>query len=273
MNLIDYRLYDPTKALLGKKSDKAYIRKLYCSLPDCKIRKNNGCIMWNNRNCPYGNITYEEGYTRRAKKYYTWIKDKQDSVKEIKDHLSDYDKIGIVGDYIYFPYPFWSMDTSIDISNRETFLTNGQVLFKKDKFTIDLFEKIINAKPYSLMGPEIKSYSEKTVPEIINHTEEEVPDFYKQWAEKYPETAKQFIIKNHIGRTAILITCNKDSEFVTDKGIMKWDGKYITIDNYRPLFSPIKNFKSSKMIFEPSEKTTVIITDNNQVNKQTKFID
>jgi hypothetical protein len=123
------------------------------------------------------------------------------------------------------------------------------------------------------MGQPIISYSKKIVPEIINHTEEEVPDFYKQWAEKYPETAKQFIIKNHIGRTAILITCNKDSEFVTDKGIMKWDGKYITIDNYRPLFSPIKNFKSSKMIFEPSEKTTVIITDNNQVNKQTKFID
>lgn len=204
--LIDYRLYDPTKSLFGNKKDRARFTTLHCSGSDiCPAFAIGKCAVWHGlggTRCPYGTRNTAEGFTPRARKFRTWINDKREKVKGVKQ-LGRLDKIMPIGDYIFFPYPHWSIDAKwVDSKYRHGFLSSPDLFLPLEMFTVDFFERIINARPRAMMGGEIKSYQLETVPAIIMHTEENLSEFFLEWCVKYPETAKKYAKRDYVGRKA-----------------------------------------------------------------------
>lgn len=273
--LIDYRLYDPSAAVLFKnRNNKAIFRELFCTLPSCRARKKGKCAVWNVAawGCPYGLIKSDIGFTKRAAKFRSWINERKKRVDGICQ-LKALKKIEQIGEYIYFPYPHWHLDKTITdkLENK----SKGRISFFTIKeFTVELFELIVNTRPRSLFGGEITSYQKDVVPQIVLHTEEQLPEFYRKWSEMYPETAGKYKVKNYVGRKAFLKTCVVGAEFKIKRGdVGVWDGKFLIIDNYNPLFPPVRDCLSTKMIFEPTDKTTIVITNNSQVDRKTLFDD
>lgn len=274
--IIDYRIYDPQNALFGNKKDKSELRIVKCNNSDkCDAFKKGKCVMFSmfREKCPYGKRTLEEGFTIRARKYGRWMREKRELVKDVKQ-LKNQEKICSIGDYIYFPYPHWTLDKSVDCEKRSSLFSSGQNFIHKNSFTIDLFEQIINAKPKALMGGVIKSFQEETVPKIVAHCEEEIPEFYNSWVNKHPESADRFAIKDYVGRKALMVTLKKNIsiDFGERKGLAYWDGEYLTFKKYEISFFPVKSDETLIKV-KPKKDATVKVTNNNHVYSETVFID
>lgn len=274
--LIDYRLYDPTKSLFGNKRDKAKFTTLRCSMSEtCPALAQGKCAVWHGlggTHCPYGRRQSETGYTPRAQKFRSWLRERREQVLDIKQ-LSPWRKIARIGDYVFFPYPFWSIDMkAVDQRYRHGFFSSPDLFLPADIFTIDLFEKIINARPRAMMGGEITDYQKETVPQIIMHTQEEMPNFYKAWATKHPETAKRFKVLDYTGRKAYLKTVRPGSVFPSDDGNMIWDGERLIVESYQSIFVPVRKCEKCTLTILPSDDTVIEIVDNNQVDDGTKFL-
>jgi hypothetical protein len=273
--LIDYRLYNPSNSIFkGSGNDKAKFTRLYCSnSSNCGAFKQGACPMWNfgGEKCPYGRKTIEEGYTKRARKFHAWIQERKNLVKEIKQ-LADCKKMCMIGEYIYLPYPYWTLDRSIKVEKRSSLFSSGQEFIKKELFTIDFFQQLVTAQPKAFMGGLITSYEEKVVPKIINHCREVMPEFFTEWENKYPKTAIKFKDINHVGRKARANTLKIGCEIQIDNKTAIWNGNEFVFGNFPILFSPIKAAKTYVKIV-PTEGASVEITDNAQVCESTEFID
>ena len=273
MKLIDYRLYNPAKfTLFGKKTDKATYTEVYCGKYDnCGAFKHGCCTFWSGLGgirCPYGKKHYETGYTRRSRKYSTWIKAREDRSKDIKIQLSGIDKICAIGDYIYFPYDHWSLDKSIETPDN---FVSGTKFIKREDFTVKLFQQIVLARPQALFGGEIRRYREEIVPKMIQHVREQLPEFFKQWSEEYPKTANNFKCPDYVDRKAYVHTVKPGSKFNVNRNLWIWDGKYLICENGDDVFMPVRGEVNIQIL--PKEKQTIKIQDNVQVGPDTKFMD
>lgn len=273
--LIDYRLYNPKNSLFGSKKDKAKFRTLYCTASDvCRAYKNNTCTMWKmgGSKCPYASMNVEEGFTQRARKFHSWVSERKERVKDIKQ-LKAAGKIELINEYIYFPYAHWYLDKSVPVENKGGYFSNGPQFFLLDVFTIDLFQKIVNARPHAMMGGEITSYQKEVVPKIVMHTEEQLPDFFNQWKDKYKDTYERFKVKDYVGRLALVKTLKKGTKIQHKYGNIIWDGKYAVIDNFDLSFSPIKEYSNASLKLTLEDNASIKITSNDQVSGITKFVD
>lgn len=275
--LIDWRMYDPSKPnLFGKKSDRAVFTTLTCSNSDnCPAYKRGGCAVWNGlggTHCPYGKRMEEEGFTPRAQKYRNWIRERREQVAGI-EQLTAWKKIAVIGDYVYFPYSFWSIGMkSIDQRFRDGAFNDPDKFLPREMFTVDLFDRIVNARPRALMGGEITKYQAEIVPKIILHTRQELPDFFDEWIKKYPKTAKRFESLNYVGMRAYLKTLRPGARFTHKNGEMFWDGRVLRIEDYNSVSFPLNKWESATLIITPSDETIIEITDNEQVTEFTKFV-
>ena len=272
--LIDYRLFEPHLSFFkSSKNDKAKFQKLLCNnYKNCNAFKCGKCVVWSGfsgRKCPYGKKIYEYGFTQRARGYSKWISDRREQIKDI-EQLSNQSGMCVIGDYIYFPYPFWSLANSIPLLNEERsrFLSDAIVFLSKDRFDIDFIEKLINARPHAMMGGEITDYQKKHVPLIVAHLRERMPDLFSNWVNKYSETYKRFEVIEYIGRVAKLNTLAKNCK-LDDNSI--WDGKKIIISEYNSSFLPFKGLAYMEII--PNDNEKFKITNNNQVDDNTIFVD
>lgn len=275
--LIDWRLSDPANfSLFGSKNNKAVFTELHCSNSEnCDAYKQGRCAMWKifGRKCPYGRIYKEEGFTRRARRYSSWISERRKKVEGIAQ-LSSQDKACRVGEYIYFPYPHWSLDGSVGVNKRAGLFTSHDEFFKEEDFTIEFFESIVNAIPRAIFdNREIKSYQKEVVPLMVQHMKEAFPEFCKEWAQKYPDTAAKFKEVDHTGRTALVRTLKPGCTFKADNKEFHWDGEFVSMDsnNFGILFPIRGTFTDIRM--KPGESAKVKITDNSQVCESTVFVD
>ena len=271
--LIDYRLYNPTKSLFGNKNDKAEFRQLFCSNDDCNARNNGQCTMWSlsGGKCPYGRMTFEKGFTRRARKFRSWINEREKQVEGIKQ-LRECSKMEQIGEYIYFNYPYWYQDYRIERDMKNGTLPERKTFYTYDEFTVEFFQRIINAYPQAIFGGTITDFQKKTVPEIIMHCEEQLPEFFNQWSKKYPDTAKRFEKKDYKGRTALLNTIRPGAVFHENGEKITWDGSELIMNDYSSVFLPVNNGPVTVKIV-PSPETTIKITNNDQVSDETIFKD
>lgn len=276
--LIDYRIYDPSRPTLFKssKNDRAECRLLYCTGHEkCDAYKEGCCVMWkfNGQRCPYGTKTYESGYTRRAGKFYDWIKERRKRVEGI-EQLDDQKVVCKIGEYIYLPYPHWTLASNVQLSENERggFFSEGTQFIQQERFTTEFFESIVTAHPQAMMGGEIRSYQKEVVPRMVLHMEEVFPKFFDTWAERYPKTAERFAVRNYVGRKAVITTLKVGATIPDRKGEMMWDGTHIIIDDYDDAFLPIK-CERAKVVAVPKQNATIEITSNDQVDKDTKFVD
>lgn len=274
--LIDWRLYDPAGFnLFGKKNNKACFTTVHCTNSgNCEAYKKGRCVVWSGLNgtrCPYGDKSRQHGFTARARKYHSWIREKRDIVEDIPQ-LKEQKTFCIVGDYVFVPYPHWTLSRNIEGIKKTGLFSDGEKFIPIKNFTAEFFQKLVVAMPIAIFGGIIRSYQKEVVPKMVLHLEENLPEVYKQWVLEYPDTANKFEVKNHVGRKAYVKTLKKDCIVNHKKGSIHWDGEKVTISNFNVSFSPVQ-YEESTLTLIPKENATIEVTSNDQVCATTEFAD
>ena len=269
--LIDYRLYDPSGFnLFGKKSDKAVFTTVHCSnSKNCELYKRGKCALWHgvfHVGCEYGNLYKETGYTTRAKKSYQWINTRRERVKGISQ-LASPKKIATVGNKVFLPYQFWKIAVFGHYSDKQ----KSHYWIDKSDFNIEFVLKLIKSVPRDLWDNSIiTKYQKEVVPRFISHLKELLPDTYDECykaSESFREKADSITF---IGRTAKVITLVKGSVIKVASNYYKWDGEKLISERDE---CHLIEFKGYKTIIIPNDKSVIKITNDNQADEGTEFID
>lgn len=274
MEIIDYQYLKPFN-----KKEKQEAILLCCQNKDnCNAFKRNQCTMVTpvfHDKCPYGERRRLVGYTKMAQKFGSWQRETEEKYSSYKRNLGQARKLCEIGDYIYFPYPHWSLDPSLPLEDKErsNIFSDGIKFIEKERFTLELFEKIVNANPRAFLGGPIKSYKEEIVPRILQHLKEEMPEFYKQWQEKYGE-GNGNLLPSNVGRKAYINTLKRNVPFKVGVRYVAYldDGGTVVIENYAPICLA-GHVVSSVLRVVVDDNATVEVTDENQVSENTKFED
>lgn len=277
--IVNASIYRPDRSpFKGSGRDKAECTVLDCSNSEnCGLYARGECSLLapllSIQRCPYGKLKTETGFTKRARAYYTWVTEREEKYKGKINKLKWNKSIMTeIGDYVFLPYSHITMNEAIPFKAHGGFMSNGNCFLLKEHFTIENIISICEFKPRALIGGEIKTYQKEEVPKFILHLSEQMPDVFKKLCKKYPR-AKQ-TIKEHtnVGRKALLKTLTPNVGKFVDchKANWTWDGEYITSNNSHASFMLTSNF--SEVRVKPEGDCEVKITDDAQVNENTKFL-
>lgn len=274
--LINVAVFNPAYALFKQgRKEKAQVTKTYCKLASCPLREKGECIHLRSfDSCKYGKTSIEKGYTTRAKGFSDWIIKQKTTYKAHLNKLKPAkSKLAFIGDFVWLPYLYLSFKENKFLVNSD--FGNSNKFLRKEFFTMEMIACLINRKPKSWMGGEIKEYQTKEVPLFTRHLQEGFPKIWADFKKEYPELAEKHKIKNYIGRKAYLDTVVPNvGVFEDETGKWVWDGNSLFCEDVttRVWYSPFEIRKSKARIF-PQDRVVVNITDNNQVNKNTVFVD
>lgn len=271
--MVEYKLINAYVFNPAFKNVKARCELLYCNNSDnCEHYKKGKCVntsrVFSSIRCPHSKTTVEEGYTQRAMKFYSWQNERKEKYKDVLNVISfESEKLVDCGDYVYLPYSHMSnYVNSLPFIEREYFC-------KKEEFTLENILEIINLKPRALMGGVITKYRDEVI-KFLHHLKEEMPDKFGELQEDNEELVSKYLGKeiNYVGRTAFIRTLKVGAEIKQQGNSFIWDGTKLTCENYKSSFLPFK-IREGYLEIEPTESSTFKITDNNQVDENTKFKD
>ena len=283
--VINAHIFNPKNALFKTHENRRLTCQtvLCCNTGNCNLYKVGQCAMRNVLgwgSCPYGKGTHENGPTTRANSFSSWKKEREEKYEGLIDILTwPVDKMAYIGEYVFLPYAHMNMNEKVKFLSHSRLFCNGSYFVKKDDFNLETICCILNFHPYALMGGEIMDYQRKSVPAFLKHLREVDNELFTRFFNQYPDYIQPRIesIQNNIGRTALLKTVNPCS-FKNDKATFIWDGKIIKTNDDIFIFSPLGNssnrgYDKLDITFHPTDKCEIKITDNNQVNDKTIFID
>ena len=273
--LIGYSIFDPRNSVFGAKNEKAKATKTYCSNSgNCFFHEKGQCVLWSGlagHKCKFGRKEVIHGYTQRATKYHDWINKRKKESEGVGPLKAAPQKMGKIGSKIYFPYPHWYMILNLPEEIQGNAWKNIYWI-PENLFNADLLIQIIEGKPHAMMGGEIKSYQKEIVPKIVLHLKEIFPGIWENLIQKKPCLGERSKELSHIGRKAILSTLIPGCEFeIERKGTWKWDGEFLTCENYEGFFLPVKGPATIKI--KPEDGASVIVTNEVMTNHHTEFID
>ena len=251
-----------------------------CNRDNCNLYRRGECNLltigvFSNPSCPYGNKYIEEGYTKRAKNNFRWCQEREKRYPNVKVALSRAtDIMTRVGEFVYLPYPHLNMNKQLPIESHSSVFISGTKFFPFDEFQKpEIIHSIVNFKPQAMMGGEIRSYQEKVIPDFVNHLYEVFPEIYKNcntdgYLDKY--------IKNYsnIGRLAYVSTLKKGCRVWkkdSPNTIWVWDGEFLQSNSER-FFNPIVKIEEIEIRIKPKKGAVIIITSEDQVDSNTKFL-
>jgi hypothetical protein len=226
--------------------------------------------------CPYGRVATETGLTKRAQGFYKWVNDRRKQYINIP--LLKYpSKIMVfVGDYVYLPYSFMTMCSSVPFLKHASFFVTGTDLIHKKDWTLKHVLALIDFMPRSMMGDKITSYTEQ-VDLFLVHLREVDPDM---WSQLIKERPKLDVEVDHVGRKALLktvkpITFQTSPSYTKYTVVWEWDGEYAhttSIHAYDSTWGEIKP-ETLEVKIKPADDAVVVIQDNAWVTSETKFVD
>lgn len=229
-----------------------------------------------NVRCPHSKFRIEEGYTKRAKSYYSWfVKKKKEYGEELVDKLEIQDsKLSIVGgDYVYLPYAHLK-----NYVNQIEGIINEHFI-KIEEFTAQKVYEIFNFNPRALLDNGIiGSYQNKEVPKFIQHLKEIMPNIYEDFVSQYPDCNEQIEekVSDYRGRTA-KISSLKEESIIYDCHSNGWlirNNQLVCEKCNTTLMIPFGNSNTvTKIVIDITDDMTYKITDNSVVGKKTVFID
>jgi hypothetical protein len=127
------------------------------------------------------------------------------------------------------------------------------------------------------MGGEITDYQKKVVPLFLSHLKEVLPARYKAFKEDYPELVGEI---SYVGRRALLRTIKpskvhyKSKNYPNLNETWNWDGKFLIYEGgYVSKVNITKDYDVISLVIQPTEKATIIIEDDDQVQDSTVFVD
>ncbi len=225
------RIYDPANALFKEhRNDKAKVTRYWCKNSDCPLRAKGQCtyapiLGWDR--CPYGRVTFEEGFTWRARKYHAWLTEQKEKLKGIKAPGNPDQRIAFIGDYVYLPYPHMNMMGEPFLA-KESLFVKGNAFMPRSAWTLEFVLKALAFRPQALMGGEIRSYREESVPLFLRHLREEDPEMWAALIAVRPDLDKPPV---YVGRKALLYTLRPGISFGPYHAAYPvrwtWDGEYL----------------------------------------------
>ena len=265
--------------------DPATCRVFYCEKADtCSLLKKGQCIHsgFLSPKCPHGYVSGESGPTKASRKCGVWVAEQRKKYGQYigKVSASPPDKMVEIGDWVYLPYAHLDMNDGIPILGKSSLFISGKPFIKKEEFTISVITCIVNFRPQALMGGEIKSYQSEVVPKFLAHLEEVYPEKYKELLEANPTYVERFKLttKSYIGRVALLKT-TKPALIDIGKHTFQWTGTVLNSVKFDTLWIDIVDENRTKAIetinvtVVPTDKTVIKIHSNDQVDKNTVFVD
>lgn len=274
------------KGLFGGKEQPLNVDIIFCGkYKECSYYKNNKCLAvrsFGGGHCKHGSIQNVMGYTSRARKHYEF---KSKWQKHEKYNTLDYPstKLGLIDNEVVFPYPHIQIkknESGDVIIEGPAFFGSSIPFVDYEKFTPKLINKICKFRPQAMMGGEIISYQKETVPLFLAHLKEVLPDRYKEFISEYKDFETDI---NYVGRKALLKTVSpsfvhyESRNYPSINGINEkwyWDGEVLTYEKgYVSSFNITGDYKVKEIKIEPSDKSTIKISSNEQVTKDTVFVD
>src|ERR1044072_2198944 len=214
------------------KRTKAACTTVECSNShNCELFKRNQCILigiLNTQTCPYGKFRREEGYTKMAKSYSSWVAARVNKYKDLQSKVGSFKyKLAEIGDYVFLPYSCMNMNPDIPFRAKSTFFTNGSYLLPLKDFTIPNIIKICEFRPYAMMGGEIKDYQNKEVPLFLKHLLEVYPNIFAELCKHYERAREISYTFTRVGQEAFLRTLTPNVGTYTDihGGILQLEWK------------------------------------------------
>lgn len=282
MEIINVGLYGG-KSIFGGKETPLEASVISCDKHEsCSFYKNETCLKvrsFGSGGCKFGNVNTVRGFTSRARKYHEFrSKWKDHECYNKLSHPSQ--KIGIIDGVVVFPYPF----IRITKTENEKYVVEDPALFSNsnsyielEKFNNDLIYRICSYRPQALMGGEITSYQKEKVPLFLAHLQEVLPGVYEKFIEAYPKFGRKI---DYVGRKALLKTINPSEinyysrDYPRLNNQWYWDGELLTYKGgYVNSVSVINDYEIETFKLKPTDKTFVKISNNEQVTKDTVFVD
>lgn len=279
MNKINVGLYGG-KSIFGGKETPLEAEIIYCDKYDkCSYYENKKCLKIRSLSggCKFGKKNRIKGYTSRAKKYYDF-KQKYSNDSDYNKLYYPETKLGIIDNFIVFPYSYVCIND--DLTLDDPWKNHGKISFiDKDKFDVTFIYNLCTFRPHALMGGIISDYQNKIVPLFLSHLKEVLPNLYKEFINTYKEFDKEI---DYTGRKALLKTINPsyieniNYRYPDLNSKWYWDGEFLIYkEGYISTISSsiTDNYEIEEFKIKPTDKSTVEITSNNQINKNTIFID
>jgi len=280
MDVINVDLYGG-KGIFGGRETPLEAAVISCDrYEQCSYFQNNQCLnvcSFLSPTCKYGRVSNVKGYTSRAAKHHAF-RDKWRKHEKYDKLVYPPQKIGVIGDEIVFPYPYITIRKKEEDYLLDSPGFGSSIAFiEKENFTIDLIKRICDFRPRSIMGSRIIDYQEKIVPLFLAHLKEVLPDIYAEYAEKYGLTEKSI---NYVGRKALLKTIlpsdvfYKNNQYPNLSETWHWDGQSLLYSKgHISKVNITKDYEIETLKIIPSDKSTIVISDNEQISKETIFID
>ena len=274
-------VFNPDNSIFSDLKNKhAYCEMIKCSLPECPLRAEGSCINRNiiSSNCPYGRNFKDEGPTRKARSFYKWVSEKQKIIEGVPMLTNPVNKLRFIGDYVYLPYSFMDNNKEIPFLRHSHAFSFGQPFLKKEFWTLETVEKILNFKPQALMGGEIKDYQTESVPKFLSHLREEDKSMWDKLVQKRPQLDKT---PSYIGRKAYLWTVKFPISFTVASKEGKypvhwtWDGVHLSTESKNAYSNCWGNIPLNSVEIKgvPHESSVIEIKDDSWVLETTKFMD
>ncbi|PGT89836.1 hypothetical protein [Bacillus thuringiensis] len=281
-NIINVGLYGG-KSIFGGREKPLEASVISCDMCNsCSYYKNNQCLSVReafSSKCKYGTVSTAKGYTKRARKYYTF-RDKWEKHESYGKLKAPPQKLGRIGDDVVFPYSHIHIEVKengeIKLENPAMF-SNPRYYIPMGMFTVELIYKLCKFRPQALMGGEIRSYREEEVPLFLAHLEEVLPELYRKFILTYPEYNTKI---DYVGRKALLKTIEPSYVYYRSDNYpqfnekWKWDGEFLVYTGgYVSKFKVASDYEIVEIKLRPTDKTVVEIESNDQVTGDTVFVD
>lgn len=280
MDKINVSLYGGKSIFKGVRETPLEADVIYCDhYKRCDLFKEGKCLHKREvgdrgRKCIYGKVEKYQGYTSRAKKYWSFrTRFTNDAVYEKLDRAGDV-RVARIGDYIYLNTSYLHVKIENGkIVTLETaysaYYPQGRVFIPKEVFSEDILYQILSFVPHSMVyNEEIKQYKNKVVPEIIDELRKKFKFIYTKLITKHPELD---VAPNYVGRYAYIKTM-RDGSILSDNGnkFVLQNGELICED-FRMNTGLFYKAEKVSVRITVSDTQTYKITDNSQCDDNTKF--
>jgi len=263
-------IYDPSRSIFKTPPDtKAELTKVRCTRSaDCDVFARGECIVLQS-GCVYGHKTVEMGYTKRARKFRTWIVERAKTIKDVGRLKYPTEKLAVVGDFVWLPYPHMTHARTGKVT---FFPVHHENFIPFEEFTVELIVKLCEARPRAVYGGEITNYQKKSVPRFLSHLTEMYPRMLAEAAEQSEHIRKLLTALTKVGRKAILQTLVPNvGTFNDGDKVWTWDGIYLTSTTASA--STFLIVRGAEVRLLPVERAVVKVTDGGQVGPDTEFVD
>ena len=276
--IIDVSLYGGKSIFGGRETPLEAVVTSCDKHHDCSFYRDGHCLALRGfltTGCKHGSSVTHKGYTSRAQKYHKF-KNEWENHEKYNALKRPPNKLGIIAGHVYFSYPHVQIDTDLYVKDPSLGGSSATYIPLED-FTVQLVKDICSLKPQAFFGGTITSYQKETVPLFLTHLKEVLPEVYKRFKEAHPELVNDI---SYVGRKALLQTIKPSKVHYKSKNYpdlneeWEWDGEYLHyLGGYVSKVNITKDYEVVDMVLKPTEKATIVIEDDAQVQDSTVFVD